>query len=101
MGPHLFEEAIREVGVAWVDEDRSISLDQITIAVILVGVFPEITEEPFSELHDSTLPFFNKRIGGDVSNGPLSDEGTQSSTELDLLRPRGAPCKYYCTWKNA
>jgi hypothetical protein len=59
------------VGVAWVDEDRSISLDQIAITVILVGVFPEITEESFSELHDSTLLFFNKRIEEDMSNAVL------------------------------
>jgi hypothetical protein len=58
------------VGVAWVDEDRSISMDQIAIAVILVGVFPEITEESFSELHDPTLLFFNKRIEEDMSNVP-------------------------------
>jgi len=90
------------VKVAWIDEDRSISLDHIAISVILVGVFPGIIEEPFSELHDSTLLFFNKRTEEDMSNGfPSVKGGTKSSRELDLLRPRGAPCKYYCTWKNA
>jgi hypothetical protein len=75
--------------VAWIDEDRSISLDQVSIAVILIGIFPEITEEPFSELHDSPLLFFNKRIEEEMSNGfPSVKGGTKSSRELDLLGPR-------------
>jgi hypothetical protein len=65
------EELTRAVRVTWIDEDCLISLDQIAIAVILAGVFPEITEEPFGKLHDSTPFFFNKRIRVDMSNGML------------------------------
>jgi hypothetical protein len=77
------------VGVTWIDEDRSISLDQVSIAVILIGIFPEITEEPFSEFHEAPLLLFNKRTEEDMSNGsPSAKGGAKSSRELDLLCPR-------------
>jgi hypothetical protein len=38
-------------GMTWIDENRYFSPDQISVAIILIGIEPQVGIEVFSELH--------------------------------------------------
>jgi hypothetical protein len=38
-------------GMTWIDENGYLSMNQITVTIVLIGISPKIGIEVFSELH--------------------------------------------------
>jgi hypothetical protein len=52
---HLLKEIGDMLGMAWIDQSGHLSPDQKGVAIILIGIGPEIGIEVFSEFHPSSL----------------------------------------------
>ena len=52
---HLLKEIGDMLGMTWVDESGYFSTDQKGVAIVLMGIGPEIGIEVFFEFHPSSL----------------------------------------------
>jgi hypothetical protein len=48
---HLFKKVRKMMGMAGIDEHGLLPVDRIGIAVVLIGILPEISIETFFKLH--------------------------------------------------
>jgi hypothetical protein len=52
---HLTKEVGDVAGMAWIDENRYFSTNQISITVVFVGILPKVGKKVFFKFHPSEL----------------------------------------------
>jgi hypothetical protein len=54
---HLVKDLLQMAGMARINENRLLAIDDISITIVFIGIPPKIGIEVFSEFHKIDLPF--------------------------------------------
>jgi hypothetical protein len=54
---HLVKDILQVAGMPWINENRLLAIDDISITIVLIRIPPEIGIDVFLKFHEIDLPF--------------------------------------------